>query len=36
LLVFSPSGRLVFKSDFYTVNQVLDAIESAQSAPVPN
>ena len=31
LVVFSPSGRMVFKSDFYTVDQVLGAIKRAQS-----
>jgi thiol:disulfide interchange protein DsbD len=31
LVVFSPSGQLVFKSDFYTVDQVLEAIKRAQS-----
>lgn len=29
LVVFSPSGRPVFKGDFYTVDQVLRAIEQA-------
>lgn len=36
LLVFSPSGRLVFKSDFYTVDQVLEAIAQAQSPSAPD
>jgi thiol:disulfide interchange protein DsbD len=31
LVVFSPTGQLVFKSDFYTVDQVLGAIKRAQS-----
>jgi thiol:disulfide interchange protein len=29
LVVFSPSGEAVFKSDFYTVDQVVGAIEKA-------
>jgi thiol:disulfide interchange protein len=29
LVVFAPNGRPVFKSDFYTVDQVLEAIEKA-------
>ena len=29
LVVFSPNGRPVFKSDFYTVDQVVGAIERA-------
>ena len=29
LVVFAPDGRTVFKSDFYTVRQVLGAIEKA-------
>ncbi len=29
LVVFSPGGQLVFKSDFYTVDQVLEAIRQA-------
>ena len=29
LVVFSPDGQTVFKSDFYTVNQVLGAIRQA-------
>ncbi len=29
LVVFSPGGKSVFKSDFYTVNQVLEAIRQA-------
>ena len=29
LVVFSPRGEVVFKSDFYTVDQVLGAIETA-------
>ncbi|HEX7009677.1 MAG TPA: protein-disulfide reductase DsbD domain-containing protein [Phycisphaeraceae bacterium] len=32
LVVFDPSGREVFNSDFYTVNQVLEAIEQARSS----
>ncbi|MGD2100572.1 MAG: cytochrome c biogenesis protein CcdA [Desulfobacterales bacterium] len=31
LVVFSSGGRLVFKSDFYTIEQVLGAIKRAQS-----
>jgi thiol:disulfide interchange protein DsbD len=31
LVVFSPAGQLVFKSDFYTVEQVLGAIKQAQA-----
>jgi len=31
LVVFSPAGNPVFKSDFYTVNQVMDAVQKAQS-----
>jgi thiol:disulfide interchange protein DsbD len=34
LVVFSPDGKTVFKSDFYTVDQVLDAIERAQSLTI--
>ena len=33
LVVFSPGGQLVFKSDFYTVDQVLEAIKRAQAEP---
>jgi thiol:disulfide interchange protein DsbD len=29
LVVFGPGGNPVFKSDFYTVDQVLDAVERA-------
>jgi thiol:disulfide interchange protein len=29
LVVFAPDGKPVFKSDFYTVDQVLDAVERA-------
>ncbi len=29
LVVFSPDGKLVFKSDFYTVNQVYEAVTKA-------
>ncbi len=29
LVVFSPTGKSVFKSDFYTVDQVLDAVKRA-------
>jgi thiol:disulfide interchange protein DsbD len=29
LVVFAPDGNPVFKSDFYTVDQVLDAVEKA-------
>ena len=32
LVVFSPGGQLVFKSDFYTVDQVLKAIKQAQKS----
>jgi thiol:disulfide interchange protein len=31
LVVFAPDGNPVFKSDFYTVNQVLDAVQKAVS-----
>jgi thiol:disulfide interchange protein DsbD len=31
LVVFSPGGQSVFKSDFYTIDQVLDAIKRAQA-----
>jgi suppressor for copper-sensitivity B len=31
LVVFSPDGDPVFKSDFYTVDQVLNAVQQAQS-----
>ena len=31
LVVFAPDGNPVFKSDFYTVDQVLDAVEKAVS-----
>ena len=31
LVVFSPDGDPVFKSDFYTVDQVLSAVQQAQS-----
>jgi thiol:disulfide interchange protein DsbD len=34
LVVFSSSGQLVFKSDFYTVDQVLEAIKRAQSLTI--
>ena len=29
LVVFSPDGQMVFKSDFYTVDQVLEAVRQA-------
>jgi thiol:disulfide interchange protein DsbD len=32
LVVFSSQGRPVFKNDFYTVNQVLDAIKRARDS----
>jgi len=32
LIVFSPDGRPVFKSDFYTVDQILEAVERALSS----
>ncbi|MDX1708013.1 MAG: cytochrome c biogenesis protein CcdA, partial [Desulfobacterales bacterium] len=32
LVVFSPDGQTVFKSDFYTVDQVLEAIRQALGA----
>jgi thiol:disulfide interchange protein DsbD len=32
LIVFSPDGNPVFKSDFYTVDQILDAVERALSS----
>ena len=31
LVIFSPDGREVFKGDFYTVNQVVEAIQNARS-----
>ena len=30
LVIYSPAGREVFRSDFYTVDQVLEAIEKAR------
>jgi thiol:disulfide interchange protein DsbD len=33
LVVFSPTGQLVYKSDFYTAEQVLEAINRAQAEP---
>jgi thiol:disulfide interchange protein DsbD len=32
LVVFSPKGQPVFKSDFYTVDQIVEAIEKAITA----
>jgi thiol:disulfide interchange protein len=29
LVIFAPDGNPVFKSDFYTVNQILGAVETA-------
>ncbi len=34
LVVFSPGGKTVFKSDFYTVDQVLGAIERARALTI--
>ena len=31
LMIFSPNGKQEFKSDFYTVEQVLGAIKQAQA-----
>jgi thiol:disulfide interchange protein DsbD len=31
LVIFSPNGKQVFKSDFYTVEQVLNAVNQAVS-----
>ena len=31
IVVFDPDGKPIFKSDFYTVDQVLDAIEQARA-----
>jgi thiol:disulfide interchange protein DsbD len=36
LVVFSPDGNPVFKSDFYTVDQVLVAVEQALSSKTHN
>ena len=39
LVVFSPNGQQVFKSDFYTVDQILNAVEKAlvsREAPEAN
>ena len=33
LVIFSPNGKQVFKSDFYTVEQVLDAVTDAMQLP---
>lgn len=35
LVAFSPNGQLVFKSDFYTVDQVLEAIRQALGSKKP-
>ena len=35
LVVFAPDGTEVFKGDFYTVQQVLDAINKATDTPAP-
>jgi thiol:disulfide interchange protein len=35
LVVFAPDGRPVFKSDFYTVDQVIAAIEKAGESNEP-
>ena len=35
LVAFSPNGQLVFKSDFYTVDQVLEAIRQALGSKEP-
>jgi thiol:disulfide interchange protein DsbD len=32
LVIFAPDGREVFKGDFYTIDQVLQAVESAKSS----
>jgi hypothetical protein len=32
LVVFAPDGTEVFKGDFYTVQQVLDAIDEATAS----
>ena len=34
LVVFTPDGTPVFKSDFYTVSQILGAVERARSSKV--
>jgi len=35
LVVFSPEGTMVFKSDFYTVDQVLEAVDRARKRRPP-
>jgi thiol:disulfide interchange protein len=35
LLVYKPDGGLVFRSDFYTADQVMEAIRTALAAPPP-
>jgi thiol:disulfide interchange protein DsbD len=32
LVIFAPDGKPVFKSDFYTVNQILSAVERAMGS----
>ena len=32
LVIFAPDGRPIFKSDFYTVNQVQKAVAAASQA----
>ena len=34
LVVFGPDGNEIFKSDFYTVDQVLQAVREAQGKQV--
>ena len=35
IVVFDPDGKPIFKSDFYTVDQVLKAVERARAATKP-
>jgi len=35
IVVFGPDGQVIFKSDFYTVDQVLKAVERARAARKP-
>ena len=35
IVVFDPDGKAIFKSDFYTVDQILKAVERARAARKP-
>lgn len=36
IVVFAPDGKAIFKSDFYTVGQILKAVERAREDGKPS